>query len=146
MHVHVQRLASVVKMATVLEEYTTEEQSFVVHLFGEKGINVKVIRIETFPLYIGKCLSCKAVNNLFEKFSQGRSKGADIAWPSSLFETATDAIVQWVEELIPADRWITIATVQTALGCSHSLAYSIIHDRLKFRKVCARWVPREEIK
>jgi hypothetical protein len=27
--------------------------------------------------------------------------------------------------------------------CSHGLAYSIMHDRSKFRKVCAWWVPRE---
>jgi hypothetical protein len=48
-----------------------------------------------------------------------------------------------VEELIRADRRITIGSVATALGCSHGLAYSIMHDRLKFRKVCSRWVPRE---
>jgi hypothetical protein len=33
--------------------------------------------------------------------------------------------------------------VATALECSHGLAYSIMHDRLKFRKVCAKWVLRE---
>jgi hypothetical protein len=31
----------------------------------------------------------------------------------------------------------------TVLVCSHGVAYSIMHDRLKFRKVCARPVPRE---
>jgi hypothetical protein len=48
-----------------------------------------------------------------------------------------------MEELIRADRRITIDSVATALGCSHGLAYSIMHDRLKFRKVCSRWVPKE---
>jgi hypothetical protein len=51
--------------------------------------------------------------------------------------------MQWVEELIRADRRITIDSVATALRCSHGLAYSVMHDRLKFWKVCARWVPRE---
>jgi hypothetical protein len=46
--------------------------------------------------------------------------------------------VQRVEELIRADTRITIDSVANGLGCSHGLAYSIIHDRLKFRKVCAR--------
>jgi hypothetical protein len=41
------------------------------------------------------------------------------------------------------DRRTTIGSEVTARGCSHGLAYSIIHDRLKFRKVCARWVSRE---
>jgi hypothetical protein len=36
-----------------------------------------------------------------------------------------------------------IYSIATSLGCSHGLAYSIMHDHLKFLKVCARWVPRE---
>jgi hypothetical protein len=51
--------------------------------------------------------------------------------------------VQLVEELIHADRRITIDSVVTALGCSHGLAYSIMHDHLKFQKVCVWWVPTE---
>jgi hypothetical protein len=47
------------------------------------------------------------------------------------------------KKFIRADRRITIDNVATALGCSHGLAYSIMHDRLKFLTVCARWVLRE---
>jgi hypothetical protein len=36
-----------------------------------------------------------------------------------------------------------IDSVTTALRCSHGLAYSIMHDHLKFRKMCTWWVPRE---
>jgi hypothetical protein len=42
-HVHVQRLNSVVKMVTVLEEYTTEEQRSVVHFWWAKGLSAKDI-------------------------------------------------------------------------------------------------------
>jgi transposase len=96
-----------------------------------------------FPVYGGKCLSHKAVHNWVEKFSQGRSKVADDARPGHPVEIATEATVQRREELIRADRRITIDSVATALGCSRGLAYSIKHDRFKFLKVCARWVPRE---
>jgi hypothetical protein len=36
-----------------------------------------------------------------------------------------------------------IVSAATALGSSHGLTYSIMHDLLNFREVCARWVPRE---
>jgi hypothetical protein len=36
-----------------------------------------------------------------------------------------------------------IDSVATALVCSRGLAYSIMHDRLQFWKVCAWWMPRE---
>jgi hypothetical protein len=43
--------------------------------------------------------------------------------------------VQRVEELIQADRRITIDIAAMALGCSHGLAQNIMHDHLKFRKL-----------
>jgi hypothetical protein len=42
-----------------------------------KGLNAEERHKETFPLYGGKCLSCKAVHNWAEKLSQGLSKVAD---------------------------------------------------------------------
>jgi hypothetical protein len=75
-------------------------------------------------------LSRKAIHNWLEKFSRGRSKVADDARPGGSVEIATEATVQRVEELIRADRRITIGSVATALRCSHGLACSIMHDRL----------------
>jgi hypothetical protein len=73
-HAHVERLVSVVKMATVLEAYTTEEQRSVVRVVGRrtqcKGYSKR-------NAFCGKCMSPKAVHNLVENFSQGRSKVAD---------------------------------------------------------------------
>jgi hypothetical protein len=61
-------LVSVVKMDTVLEECTIEEQRSVVRYFlWAKGLNAKDIHKEMFPVYNGKCLSRKAVHNWVEK-------------------------------------------------------------------------------
>jgi hypothetical protein len=61
-HAHVQRLVSVGKMPTVLEECATVEQRPVVRFLWAKGLNAKDIHIEMFPVYGGKCLSSKAVH------------------------------------------------------------------------------------
>jgi hypothetical protein len=61
LHAHVQRLVSTVRMATVLEECTTEEQCSVVHCLWAKGLNAKDIHKEMFPVYYEKCLSCEVV-------------------------------------------------------------------------------------
>jgi hypothetical protein len=53
-----------------------------------------------FPLYSGKYLLHKAVQNWAKKFSQGCSNIADDACPCSPIEIVTEATVQWVEELI----------------------------------------------
>jgi hypothetical protein len=53
MHVHIQRLVSVVKMMTVLEECSTEEQRSVVGFLWAKGLKAKDIHKEIFPVYNG---------------------------------------------------------------------------------------------
>jgi hypothetical protein len=101
------------------------------------------IHREMFPVYGGNCMLSKVVNNWVEKFSQGHSKVTDDAQPGCPVEIVTEATVQWVEELIRADRRITIDSVATALGHSTGLSHRIMHDRLKFQKVGTWWVARE---
>jgi hypothetical protein len=45
---------------------------------GAKGLSAKDINKEVFPVYGGKCSSRKAAHNWVEKFSQGRSKVAEV--------------------------------------------------------------------
>jgi hypothetical protein len=58
-HAHIQRLISAVKIATMLEECTTEEQRSVVRFLLAKGLNALDIHKEMFPVYDGNCLSLK---------------------------------------------------------------------------------------
>jgi hypothetical protein len=90
-HAHAQRLVSSVKIATVLEEYTTKDQNSV-----GKGFNANDMHKEIFSVYGGKCLSRKEVHNWFEKFSQGCLKVTDdetevqnwLRWQSKDFSAA----------------------------------------------------------
>jgi hypothetical protein len=66
-------------MATVLHEYTTKEQCYVVRSFVGKMTQCKDIHKDMFPVHGGKYLLSKVVHNWVEKFSQGRSKVTDDA-------------------------------------------------------------------
>jgi hypothetical protein len=88
-HAHVQRLVSVVKMATVLEKYTTEEQRSIVCFLWAKGLNSNDIYKEMCPVYGGKCLSRKSVHNYVDRFSQGHSKVAVDARPGAVVAETT---------------------------------------------------------
>jgi hypothetical protein len=48
-----------------------------VRFLWAKGPNAKDIHKEISSVYSGQCLSCKAVQNWVEKFSQGHSDVAD---------------------------------------------------------------------
>jgi hypothetical protein len=81
-------------MATVLEQYTKEEQRSVVRFLWAKRLNAKDIHTEMFPVYGAKCLSRKAVHNCVETFSQVPSKFADDARPvGEVAETAVNRML-----------------------------------------------------
>jgi hypothetical protein len=63
----VQTPVTVVKMATVLEEYTTEEQRSVERFQWTKWLNAKDINKEIYLIYAGKCFTRKEVYSLVEK-------------------------------------------------------------------------------
>jgi hypothetical protein len=60
---HVQRLVSVVKNGNCAWVVYNEELRSAVRSLWAKGLNTKAIHKEMFPVYGGKCLSCKAVHN-----------------------------------------------------------------------------------
>jgi hypothetical protein len=78
-HAHVLRLVSQDKMATVLEECATKEQSCGVCFLWAKELDAKDIHKELFPVKGGKCWSCKAIHSFIEIFSQGCLKVTDSA-------------------------------------------------------------------
>jgi hypothetical protein len=89
----------------VLEEYTTTEQNSVACFLWAKGLNAKDIHEEMFPVYGGKCLLHKPVQDWVAKFSQGQSKVTDDAQPGRPVENATEATVQRVEEFGVLMQW-----------------------------------------
>jgi hypothetical protein len=52
-------------------------------LFCRQKDSMQRIFIKMFPVYGGKCLSRKAIQNRVQEFSQGRSKAADDARPGA---------------------------------------------------------------
>jgi hypothetical protein len=61
-HMHLQRMVSVVKMVTVLQEYVTEEQRSVVRFLWAKGLNTKIIIKKYFILILGSVCRVKRVS------------------------------------------------------------------------------------
>jgi hypothetical protein len=61
-----------------------------------KGLNENNIRKEMFAVYVGKCLSRKAVHKWIEKFSQGLWKVADDDRPgAAVAETTVKRLLCW---------------------------------------------------
>ena len=60
--------------------------------------------------------------------------------PSDLSSTG-DKVILEVSTLVKEDPHITLAELADAVGISTGTVHAIVHDKMKFHKVCARWVP-----
>jgi hypothetical protein len=59
MHAHVQKMVSVAKMVTVLEEFITEGQRSVVRFLWAKGFNERILIKKSFMCMVGSVCHVK---------------------------------------------------------------------------------------
>ncbi|GFY47827.1 histone-lysine N-methyltransferase SETMAR [Trichonephila inaurata madagascariensis] len=80
-------------------------------------------------------MSKQMVRRWCRTFSDGRQQVEDIPRAGRTRTATTDANVGKVDDMIRANRRITIDEVAEELGISHERAQNIIHDILRYRKV-----------
>ena len=86
----------------------------------------KDIQKEMLPMYGEHCLSRRAVHNWVQKFSEGRAIIEDEHRVGRPAEIATPATLQRVEDIIRADRRVTVDAVATAIGYLHKCCLHVI--------------------
>jgi hypothetical protein len=52
-------------------------------------------------------------------------------------------LVQDIDAAVQADRRVSIAQLEKRFNLSRVTIWNIVHERLSYRKVCSRWVPRQ---
>ena len=131
------------KMAAKLINFTKEEQRSVICFLWAEGGPGAQIHLLMCAQYGDKVLSCRIVYEWIGMFKNGRTSVTDAERSE---HPATATIMRNEErtlELIRENKRITVEEVAGRLNVCIGSAYSLIHDSLKFSKVCARWVPKE---
>ena len=129
-------------MASVLHECTRMEQHPVVHFLWAKELSPEEVHREMHTVCVGNCFSQKTVFDWIQGFNKGRQSIKDWECPGCPAEVSTKATVQCVEQqIIHNEQRVSIDDEAHAVGCSHGTVYNIMHEQLKFCKVCAWWVP-----
>ena len=124
-------------MDAPLAQCTREEQRAVVRFLWSEGSSGTKIHQRLLAQYGDNALSKTTVYEWIEKFKTGRTsvKHAEGAGRPS---TSTSK-----QQMILANRHITIDEVAQSLQISFGSAQEIIHEILGYNKVSARWMPRQ---
>ena len=76
------------------------------------------------------------------KFKRGRMSLEDEARSGCPLDAIDEEMCKKVQDLVYSDRRIQVEEIAQALGISHGSVSTILHDRLRMRKLTARWVPK----
>lgn len=130
-------------MAAPLSICTKEEQRSVIRFLWAEGVSGAEIHRRLSVQYGSSVLPQRSVYEWIEKFRNGRTSVKHDEGAGRPFTATNEETIERSREMILLDRRLTIDEVAHRLQISHGSAYEIIHNRLGFRKVCARWVPKQ---
>jgi len=132
-------------MELPVKNVSTCELRAVIRFLTAKGLNGNEIHTELVHIYGDKCMSVQMVRRWRTYFLEGRGEVHDEQRAGRPKTAITDDAVAAVEKIILADRRFTIDRILDSMPpeidiCRTSI-HTIITDHLRYRKVCARWVP-----
>ena len=93
--------------------------------------------------YRDSFLSQGRVYEWVERFQNGRENVSDEHRSGKPVSLATETVKQQIEQRIRDYRRVTIDKIVVELNTIHGSAYNIVHDHLRYMKVCSRWFPRQ---
>ena len=129
-------------MAAPLEDATHEEQRAVIRFLAAEGEKPNEVYTRMSVQYGSSCLNQRNVYIWMERFKEGRISIKDEHRQGRPSEGNTPEKQQVVNDLILAERRITLEEIAQQLDTPTGTAHHIIREVLKCSKVSSRWVPK----
>lgn len=107
------------------------------------GLNAREIHKEMCDAWGDSCVSYPTVTEWIRRFKDGRTSLEDDPRVGRPVTEATDRNIAIVRAFIDENPHISIRYIVFETGLSYGNVSRIIHDDLKLKKLCARWIPHE---
>ncbi|GBL77094.1 hypothetical protein AVEN_47822-1 [Araneus ventricosus] len=92
--------------------------------------------------YGEQCLARCTIFRCCQRYEAGRVSIEDLSGPGQAHGVTNSAITLAVNELVRQNRRITAREIAIELSISKGTVHHIIHKKLGYGKVSARWVPK----
>lgn len=117
-------------------------QRIIVKFLAKENVLPSEIFTRLQAQFEDKCMSKARVFDWAKKFREGRDRVENIPHLRRPKTSVTPDNVGTIDQLIRADRRITVRKLSEEVGISVGSVEAIVHNELKYKKVSARWVPR----
>ncbi|GFS05694.1 histone-lysine N-methyltransferase SETMAR [Elysia marginata] len=135
--------STILKMAAHLETGSKEEIRAVIRFLNAKSLNPTEIHKELQSVYGEHVISRTQVYHWSNLLEAGHSDLTDREGRGRLITATSEDNVKRVDELIRQDRRLKLHEIARGLEISETSAHRIVFDELGYRKVSARWVPKQ---
>ena len=119
-----------------------QKQRAVIEFLTKEGCRLSDIHRRLQVVYGDDTIDKSNVHRWMKKFKEGETSIEDKPRSGRPSTATTDTNRQRVDELIRADRRVTIRELAAQLDCGHNALQKMVED-FGYRKVCAKWVPRQ---
>ncbi|GFW57286.1 putative transposase [Trichonephila clavipes] len=126
-------------MAFALQNSTIEEQRSVIRFLTAEGEKLAAIHRWMVTVYGEKCVSDKSVRKWSARFRAGRESVGDDQRPGQVNTVITSDLIDKVDDLVRSDQRVTLRMLALKVDVSYGTVWTIVHDRLRFRKVRYLW-------
>ncbi len=117
-----------------------EQRAIVRFLMYENVAPIEIYR-RMKNVYGDSVFSVQHVRKWFRKFKAGRESIADESREGRPISAATKTLEEKVDEMIRSDRKARLTDIATDLHAAYGTVQNIVKKKLKYRKICAHWIP-----
>ena len=129
-------------MAASSVSVAVEQRCVIKFLVKEKVKPAEIFR-RLQAQYGEQTMSRTRVYEWCEQFREGRELVTNEAHGHIRPTAVTPVNIARIEQMILENRRVTVRDIAAEVNISVGSVETIIHDHLRFRKICARWVPRQ---
>ncbi|GFR83477.1 histone-lysine N-methyltransferase SETMAR [Elysia marginata] len=130
-------------MGAHLETWSKEEIRVVICFLNAKSLNPTEIHKDLQSVYGEHVISRSQVYHWCNLFETGHSDLTDREGRGRSITATSEDNVNRVDELIRQDRRLKLHEIASSFEISETSAHRIVFDELGYRKVSARWVPKQ---
>jgi oligoribonuclease (3'-5' exoribonuclease) len=129
-------------MFKVIERPADCEIRSVICFLNARNVKPADIHRQICEVYSESAMSDGMVRRWVRQFNEGRENVHDEAL-SGRPSVVNDDLVRAVDSKVHEDRRFTISSLSLHFSqISRTILYEIVSDRLNYRKLCSRWVPK----
>ena len=120
----------------------TLEKRYAIQLCLKLGQNATETYVMLQTAFGASCLNRASVFEWHKRFKEGRESMRDDERCGRCKEVRTPELMGQIKNFMDKDRRVSIETISAQFDVNMGIVHTIIREKLKMQKICAKFVPR----